>query len=263
MTKPDHRGLHWKEKVAEGKGPTCASHTTLWAECATRVEAELNELLHKTGRTSYVLPWRRHGVHCSSGNSIKALYMQLLIHHMNRVVEIEFCDRAMQRDSDQEAEKNFMGIEKVAILQPEVFNNVNKDLYGTIRTISWADENLALTQRKTMKKLWNTAGLGRENRHDRDKVYIFQPRLIQRHLDYKAQLNQMRSQKRQRESVESPLNPAASISFLLCSDKDILRHRRELRVRAEELVYKAAQLRAEASYLDATATELLAEAANV
>jgi hypothetical protein len=224
--KPDHRGIHWRDKVAAGQGPKCSEHNVLWAECARRTETELYELLRKAGVKDYIMPWRRgFWTQNHTGNSIKALFMQLMIHHLNKVVAIEFIDGSqLGHACDTSIDKGFMGIQRFTILQPEAFNGSTE--YGAIHTVEWARTHLTPTQLKTNAKLWNSTGL----RISAENVYAFNPILRKRHLEFNARLNESRMQNPKKKKcaaqAEPPTNPAASISFLLCSPDDILRQDR-------------------------------------
>jgi hypothetical protein len=73
-------------------------------------------------------------------------------------------------------------------------------------------------QAKNNIKLWSNTGL-RQSAHNE---YCFNPILRKRHLEFNLKLHETRLQKKQCVA-EPPTNPAASISFLLCSPDDLLR----------------------------------------
>jgi hypothetical protein len=217
-SKIDHRGLHWRDKVAAGQGPKVHEHIARWAECAIRIEAELFKLLAAAGVTNYRLPWRRLPGQNHTGRSLRVVFMQLMIHHLNKVVAIEFNDGSpLGHDSDLSTDRGFMGIERFTILKPEIFDSGTG--YGAIHTVEWVRIHLTPAQLKTNTKLWNSTGL----RQSAENVYAFNPMLRKRHLELNHRLNEIRMQNLKKQRTEPLTNPAASISFLLCSPDDLLR----------------------------------------
>ena len=217
-TKTDQRGLHWKEKVAAGTWSKPYEHNPRWADCAIRVEAELHGLLVSVGVTDYSVPWRRVSDQNRIGNSLRVTFMQLMIHHINKVVKIEFTDGSpLGRDCDLSPDRGFMGIQRFTVVQPEIFNG--STAYGAIQSVEWVRRHLTPTHLISNIKLWNSMGL----RPSAENVYAFNPDLRKRHLLFNHRLNETRSQKQKKCVAEPPTNPAASISFLLCSPDDLLR----------------------------------------
>jgi hypothetical protein len=173
------------------------------------------------GVKEYKLPWRKVWDMRRTGNSLRATFTQLMIHHMNNVVAIEFSDGSrLGQACDMSADKGFFGIQRFTILQPDIFNGGKE--FGSIHTIEWAKVHLEPVQAKANIRLWSSMGMRQTARDE----YTFSTTLRQRHLDNNTKCNEIRLQKKKNnnnKAPEPPANPAASISFLLCSPDDLLR----------------------------------------
>ena len=156
MQGSENRGAHWREKVSAGDAPTPWKGNMVWAERIKLLEPELINLLQVLNINEFVLPWKRVD-RILLGNSNKALYIQLMIHHLNKVVELEFTDKVGLLGGNGKAvmSKDFLGIRNIKILNRTAFN-----ADGTyIHTIAWAKVNLPRAQYKTAAKLWMDVGL--------------------------------------------------------------------------------------------------------
>ena len=117
MQGSENRGAHWREKVSAGDAPTPWKGNMVWAERIKLLEPELINLLQVLNINEFVLPWKRVD-RILLGNSNKALYIQLMIHHLNKVVELEFTDKVGLLGGNGKAvmSKDFLGIRNIKIL---------------------------------------------------------------------------------------------------------------------------------------------------
>lgn len=151
-TKTQGRGVHWRDKVAAGNAPGVASYTTLWAERCRNMEVKLRAKL-----PGYCLPW--HRVQINMGNTGKVLFMQLLIHHVNKVVKLQFSDGAgvLGNQSCLDLQNDFFGIVGFEILDPGVFDACETGVCE-IHSVAWARANPAKVKLQSVLKLWTTYG---------------------------------------------------------------------------------------------------------
>ena len=151
-TKTQGRGVHWRDKVAAGNAPAAASYTTLWAERCRNMEVKLRAKI-----PGYCLPW--HRVQIAMGNTGKVLFMQLLIHHVNKVVKLQFSDGAgvLGNQSCLDLQNDFFGIVGFEILDPSVFDS-NESVVCEIHSVAWARANPAKVKLQSVLKLWTTYG---------------------------------------------------------------------------------------------------------
>jgi hypothetical protein len=149
-TKTQGRGVHWRDKVAAGNPPGVASYTTLWAERFKHMEAKLKAQL-----PGYCVPW--HRAHMNMGNTGKVLFMQLLIHHVNKVVNLRFSDGAgvLGRQSCLDLKNDFFGIVGFEILDPGAFDS-DESAACEIHSIAWARANPTKVKFQSVLKLWTT-----------------------------------------------------------------------------------------------------------
>ena len=199
QTPRDGRGAHWREKIDAGQGPMPWSFTALWAVRLADLEKKLAEQLEQHGLQTYTLPWRRIGGYIYIGNSCKALFTQLLIHHLNKVVCIEFSDGGVSRLGEgcsMDFVDSFLGIMRVVILKPDSFNAVESGIH----TIAWVKINLPSTKTKTLIKLWHTVGMF-EVRGSSPLVYLFNTVLRRKHLELTGRAY---SKKRSAAEVSNP-----------------------------------------------------------
>ena len=204
------RGTHWIEKFAAGNGPELASHVTAWAERSRTTELKLKALL-----PGYVLPWLRGktAVATRMGNSGKVLFMQLLIHHVNKVVRIQFEDGAgeLGEQCTVGVRGGFFGISCLRILQHDVFNSAEG---GDIHTISWARTNMPKGKAQTVSKLWHSYGFSELRNADGTLEYTFSGDLRLRAQELGE--NEHKKHKGGAGAVATPSVPESSVQIVLC-----------------------------------------------
>jgi hypothetical protein len=154
--KPENRGAHLRAKVSAGNAPKPWMMNVEWAKRIQSLEKKLAELLEVLNIHEFVLPWCRVGC-IPLDNCNKALFVQLVIHHLNKVVDLEFTDKVGPLGGNNKVgmSKDFLGIEKIRILDQATFN-----ADGTyIHSSTWARVRLPKAQYKTVSKLWTAVGL--------------------------------------------------------------------------------------------------------
>lgn len=157
----DRRGLHWREKVLEGRGaPKPWLYNKEWAARYAEKEAEL---LAKC--PNYPLPWRSTQVQAlrSIGNTSKVLFMEIALHELNGLVSVNRVGDPTQ---------GFLGIHGL-VVAPE--HRAAFDA-GVIPSVSGArgdgSTNKYGLQVKTIVKIWQTVGLI-ERVRDLDGALVF------------------------------------------------------------------------------------------
>ena len=143
VAKADRRGQHWKDKVAQGAGPTPSRATAEWAAVRERKEAEVAALLRERG-IDPTMPWNRPGAR-RLGNTGKVLYMLLVEHRLRGRVALDWAAGG----------GGFCGIERVVVAgeHREAFDA------GLIPSACSREMAGPQPQRKTVAKMWRTAGL--------------------------------------------------------------------------------------------------------
>jgi hypothetical protein len=210
------RGLHWRDKVAAGQMPNIAKFTAKWAVCASKTESQLQELLSRMGIV-YVPPWNRPNAQSAyMGNTANVLFMRLIMHHLNGVVQVNFIPNTgvIGERWIHSMGTGFMGIERFTILQPEVFDATTGDPDCDIHTIQWARANLNISKIKTVRTYWSRVSLVEDFNADGKMMYVFDQQKREKRKQFVRQYQGARMAKRQR--VVSP--EKGSIAFILCGD---------------------------------------------
>jgi hypothetical protein len=180
MDKPSEDGAS-QQIGKQGIDPGASRWVTIWANRTSELEKELaTTLLQKAPNDpAYNLPWKRLGC-VMVGNSCKSLYMQLLIHHLNKVVELGFSDDSLPLGGKCNVllVDDFLGITQIKILNPEAFNSSQAEAY--IHTVAWAKKYPHIAKPKTVNKHWHTVGMKEVGDHG--LVYIFDAKLRAQHL---------------------------------------------------------------------------------
>jgi hypothetical protein len=175
---PDRRGVHWAPKVTAGEYTSPSCKVRDWADNAKKLESQLQDALAKHGRSgACALPWEYPGVKSvRPGGCIRAHFTQLLIHHLNGVVEVQ-CSNGGDPFSGNGGsicnENDFMGIESFKVLNRDAFNANEMNIH----TIEWAKANPD-AKTKTIAKHWNFAGMVEiKPKEGGPLVYVFDARM--------------------------------------------------------------------------------------
>ena len=270
MQGSENRGAHWREKVSAGDAPTPWKGNMVWAERIKLLEPELINLLQVLNINEFVLPWKRVD-RILLGNSNKALYIQLMIHHLNKVVELEFTDKVGLLGGNGKAvmSKDFLGIRNIKILNRTAFN-----ADGTyIHTIAWAKVNLPRAQYKTAAKLWMDVGLAESIDGN---TYTFNADSSPNSKKRAAADSAAESGKKHAPNPPGVMQPAPNLpSALELSDRrskvealraqatEMLASANLLRANAAELNTSAMAMNANSGRLEQLATSTFAEAARL
>jgi hypothetical protein len=206
--KPENRGAHLREKVSAGNAPKPWLMNVEWAKRIQSLEKELAKLLEVRNIRGFVLPWCRVGC-IPLGNSNKALYVQLVMHHLNKVVDLEFTDKVGQLGGNNLVgmSKDFLGIEKIRILDQKTFN-----ADGTyIHSSSWARVKLSKGQFKAVSKLWTGVGLAVSMDGN---TYTFDAKLSTTSKKRAAEDDTEKRRKKQTAVIPDPIPMAVSTSVI-------------------------------------------------
>ena len=172
------RGMHWKDKVEDGTFPKVHEHAVKWTKHAEKLKSMLTNQLRES-RLCFVLPWHRRGCVDLRGGSL-SLYAQLLIHHLNKVVELEFSntDGIFGGDDAISFDNGFFGIKRIKILDHVAFN---ENEFG-IHTVAWAKGREDI-QVKTITKHWASVGMKEHPSVEEGVhlIYAFEKKLRTRH----------------------------------------------------------------------------------
>ncbi len=153
--KVENRGKHWADKVKAGKPPTASAATKEWAARHRDTEEAFHAFMHAKGLDSS-LPWQVAGAARSSGNTQKVLYMELLMLHHAGAVRVELAPLAAE---------GLFGIVSIDV-PPDGRPAFDA---GSVPSIASVEG----TARKSVAKIWKTAGFLEQRGRDGALVYKF------------------------------------------------------------------------------------------
>jgi hypothetical protein len=149
VCKKDRRGLHWADKVKDGKPPTASGGNIEWAQ-REKVREEEYQAFMTARKLDPSLPWKINGAVRTAGNTKKVIYMELLMLHYNQSVT-----RVERLTGTAEGLFGIVGF-AVPPGGREAFDA------GSVPSI----DSSAGTARKSVSKIWKTAGFLEEREAD-------------------------------------------------------------------------------------------------
>lgn len=172
-TTTDHRGIHWRAKVEQGNAPEPWKGNKLWSHHCKVLETAYEEIICLRGIPN-ALPWKEPGAGRTTGNTMKALLMQLLVCELNGYITLTRNSSASLRGGDGKA---FFGIMEVFVPAKSIpaFDAC------PVPTSSWATKAEAIfasggsvpIRKKALVKIWETAGFVERKGSDGSVFFVF------------------------------------------------------------------------------------------